>query len=168
MNKLYIKYVGEKIKGYPHYNVPRQLELKAQEIVLKELALKDMGQLRDKFEGQAYYDKKFKIVFGASVAYQYFEKPLPSFEFISSNSDLLTISHKNQKYEIIVSETGLLPDFSTKKVKHPVVIVFSHSSTKGCIAGIAPKSILLDKTNYVFQGLRGKFFKGFSQLKMLK
>lgn len=50
----------EFLKQLPHFNivkVPKYINSKIQECALNHLKLKDMGQLRDRMEGQMYYDK---------------------------------------------------------------------------------------------------------------
>ena len=48
------------IEGLQVFNIPSKIKSDAQEITFSHLDMKNMGQVRDRFEGQSYYDKIYQ------------------------------------------------------------------------------------------------------------
>lgn len=65
MNKLFIN----KLPFFNKVVIPKYIELKIQNIALKHLKLPDMGKLKDRMEGQLYYDK-LKVDLSAEFAFE--------------------------------------------------------------------------------------------------
>jgi hypothetical protein len=59
-----IRILFNQVSHFRRISVPKYLEAKIQEIALLHLELPDMGRLRDRLEGQLYYDRLKKNVFG--------------------------------------------------------------------------------------------------------
>lgn len=120
---------------------PRYLESKIQSVALHHLDLKDMGKLRDSFEGQAYFDR----IRLALIAEYSFEKILR----IEFNWDIRKKKQfKRLSYEIEEMKFLLVPFSSNHhpliplKTEIPLVLCYLKPDNNCYVSGLVPSEIL--------------------------
>ena len=127
--------------------VPRYLELQIQTIALKHLGLPHMGQLKDRMEGQLYYDK-LKIDLLAEYA---FEKIIGMKEF-----DWVKRENKNykRKHYSIEGKSLQIITFIEKELPkqnqiscNNVVFAYVNPDNRVYISGLFTKKVLSDLIN---------------------
>jgi len=119
MHLSIIKYID----SFKLIKTPRFIDLKIQECALKHLELKDMGQLRDRLDGQFYYDSLRRDI----IAEYAFEKVIgvKSFDWQKRASK----DYVRKQYEIgrvpitiLTFQATELPRIPSANIKHAVVI----------------------------------------------
>lgn len=67
--KVFLKYVGEFLRTYPQIKLNRGDEILIRDETMKQLGLTNLNQMRDRYEGQAFFDKSM-MNFGGLIAIQ--------------------------------------------------------------------------------------------------
>lgn len=124
-----------------------------------------MGSLRDKFEGQAFLNKKLEIIssYFAVLDVIGVKRPEVDNSLLALNLDEVVINRK--QYQISVTEFGSLPKFKKTVFDRPVIFVFKKSLSSYSVAGVATKEVLNLKDNYLVSGSQNNYFMGFEKLK---
>ena len=103
---LFINNCFPYIESYPIFNLTSTLKSQTEEIVLSHLGLKTMGQVRDQYEGQRYYDKIYRKLITFHCLEKMCGKPVLSHFMIKTNKSVnLDRVHVNGIY---VSVTDFL------------------------------------------------------------
>lgn len=136
------KKVLKNINLFKLVKVPRHLESQIQKCALKHLELKDMGQLRDRMEGQAYYDRLKNDILSEYA----FETLIGITKFDWKKREVK--GYKRNLYyvnstplRLIVFSGNELPKISTKDINNSV-FVYVNPELRVYISGIAKKSDL--------------------------
>ena len=159
----FFKYVGDKLLNYPTISLSKSIELKITELVIKKLNLRDIGQLRDRFEGQAYLDNQILKISSYIALLKFFNKNVPEIN-INHLKDELYIIYQKKKYEIIPTSTNTLPSLDINKVKNPAIVVIQKGSQNYSVAGFISLDMLSNNDNFRKKGLRESEFIGFNNL----
>ena len=69
--KLFFKHIGEYMRLYPQVRVTRTNQVLIQNSVMKHLGLTNLNHMRDRYEGQAFFDKTMKNVGGLCSLQKY-------------------------------------------------------------------------------------------------
>ena len=137
----------EQLSYFKPVSIPRYIARNIQDCALQHLNLKDMGQLRDRMEGQLYYDKLKNDIL-AEFAFEGF-LGLNKFDW-----DKRKLKGYKRKYYVIDDCKLNLIVFSS--ISFPVVnlnhtglciFVYINSDSKVYISGLANKSKLTSETN---------------------
>ena len=59
--RTFLKYVGEYLNKYPQIRLRRNDEIVIREESIKYFGFNNVNQLRDRYEGQAFFDKTLKL-----------------------------------------------------------------------------------------------------------
>ena len=133
----YIKYASKHVNNLIGVSLPLKNKRKIQEIAVKHLKLKDVNQLRDKYDGQSYLDKLQIKIASLYVIEKEFGIELINFDFIENNKnfDFTLISIDNEKYRVIPFFFGTLPIFDIT-IKDKVILCAIRSDfTRGVYCG---------------------------------
>lgn len=119
MNKLILNQLAH----FKRVNVPKYIESKIQSTALTHLELNDMGKLRDRMEGQSYYNKLRTDI----VAEFAFENIIGIRNFDWEKRSLKNYKRKkyffeNKELNIVAFENDNLPKISTDHVKNCVFV----------------------------------------------
>lgn len=137
----------EILKQLPYFkriNIPKYIEARLQETALKHLKLPDMGKLRDRMEGQLYYDKLKTDVFAEYA----FEKLIGIKKFDWQKRD--NKDYQRKKYNLNGKVLTLVtfiednfPKLSSLNVENSVFVYVNTDNTV-FVSGIATKSKILE------------------------
>lgn len=136
------KEILSKLNFFQRINVPKYIEPKIQKIALTHLNLTDMGKLRDRFEGQLYYDKlKTDLIAEFS-----FEKLLGYKNFDWSIREVKNYKRKqysfdNKELTIVTITKSRLPKINLDKLKN-TVFIYVNVDNRIYVSGVATKTRL--------------------------
>lgn len=168
MNNLYYKVLGEKIVDCPQIKVSSATDNQIKDCVVEVVGVRDLGQLRDKFEGQAFLDDKLFKLQAYNACLNYLGKPLPkiSKDYIENFKPI--IRSENEILVMVPFRVETLPNMRIMEYKQPRIFVLHKGGFMYSIMGIASLDVLNNKSNYTnidSSGLTGDFI-GFDKLKL--
>ena len=143
MHKAFIN----QIHFFKRVSVPRYIELQIQAIALKHLCLPDMGKLKDRMDGQLYYDK-LKIDLLAEYA---FEKIIGLKEFDWVKRENKNYIRKHYSFEgkplqiVTFIEKDLPKEYQISC--NNVVFAYVNIDNRVYISGLFTKKVLRDLIN---------------------
>lgn len=159
----------EKISDFPQINISKANDPLIQNCVLKISGLRDMGQLRDRYEGEAFYlNTLFKTyTYLASLEYLNIKKPKIDADFIEKLKPL--VPFKDDIAVIMPFRFGSLPVLKIMEYKKPRIFVLQKTLHSYAICGVADLNVLNDVNNYVInQNSDLGEFKAFDKLLQIK
>jgi hypothetical protein len=134
------------IKFFMPISIPRILDSDVQQCAIEHLNVRDIGQLRDKYEGQRYYEKLRMDIFSEYA----FEKALEFGDFDwdyrkNKYYSRCTYDFNNNKVNLIHFTSDSLPlvDFN---IIQNAVFVYIKPDYKVYLSGVATKKILIENT----------------------
>ena len=138
MNRLLI----DKLSYFKKVIVPKYIEIEIQSVALKHLKLPDMGKLKDRMEGQLYYDN-LKIDLMAEYS---FEKAIGLKHFDWSRREKKSYKRKiynfgDKSLQIETFQGDFLPRINQIAASN-IVFVYVNPDNRVYISGIAKKNII--------------------------
>jgi hypothetical protein len=161
---LFIKYLAPLIREFPQVTLSRRLELDIQNHCMRVLGVKDMGELRDRFEGQKYLDNALYKASSYFACANFIGQADISLEKALDSNDL-TFQIDGCSYGMLVFNFGELPLISI--TESPLILVLKKDVKTFSICGIATKEVLDDEKNYTIEKGK-KYFIGFQNLSEIK
>lgn len=161
----FLTIVGPYIIGFKRINIRTSYESKIQQRVLDILKLKDMGQLRDKYEGERYYTLLFEQIIGIIAVEQFLNIKIIDIENIKTDFDP-TLTLWGVKIDIIISRFGEFPIIDSNP-KRPSLVLLNKDDKTVYICGFASVEILSNhqRVNKSIVSNKGKsYFIGFNHL----
>jgi hypothetical protein len=168
----FLKYTGEYLSTYPQIRLTTTEEFAIRDSVLKFLGLSNLNELRDRYEGQAFWDKTLKQ-YGALITCQKYLS-LPRSEIDKLNLKDLTsqIQRKNAIYDVKVFDFGTLPELEFDTIQNPIIFVIQKDKSTFSICGFGEKHIILENlinsSSETATSINLKHFIGFNKLKPIR
>jgi len=130
--------------------IPSRLYSTAQEITLSHFGLKTMGQLRDAYEGQVYFNKILKRLISAyCIEKMVGTNPIDSYMLKVNRSTNITQCHVNSKYFTIVEFIyGELPAINRSCSTDILIFCISKDYKKAWFFGKLQASELESDSNF--------------------
>jgi hypothetical protein len=166
----FLKIVLDHKKNFIPVKVSQAFIKKVQGAVLEMLNLKDLNQLRDKYEGVAFYNKVYTFLFGMQALETHLGIPLINWKKVMRKDFSADFSLAEFDVKISVFKMGELPVIESGNTA-PVVFVLQKNDTTGWICGLALVEDLNDKANQkLYVSSKGESgeqasFIGFDKLK---
>ncbi|MHA7841958.1 MAG: hypothetical protein ACX93I_01475 [Winogradskyella sp.] len=164
----FLKYTGELLRKYPQVRLTFNEEQAIRNTVLGVLGLSNINQLRDRYEGQAFWDKTLKNYGGLVACQKHLGIDVTSIENINIKDFKPQIKGKDSIYDIKVFDFGELPDLELKTIKNPIVFVIQKDKSTFSICGFGGKQLILDNlvnsSNETVKSVNLKKFIGFKEL----
>lgn len=140
MNKLILK----QLTYFNRINVPKYIEAKIQMTALNHLDLSDMGKLRDRMEGQSYYNKLKTDIFAEFA----FESIIGIRNFDWEKRSIKSFKRKkyifeNKKLNIILFENENFPKINTEHIDN-YIFAYVNMDNRVLLSGLATKSYIID------------------------
>lgn len=167
--KLFLKYIGEFLRLYPQIKFTRNEEILIRDSAVKHLGLTNLNQLRDRYEGQAFFEKTMMNVGGLISIQKYLNLPIVDFTKIDLSDFLPKIELNGEMFDIHVFEFGSLPLININNIKRPVFFVIKKDQVTFTICGLASKDVI--KNNLIATSIEksstvtNMSFIGFKHLK---
>jgi len=137
------------IKQVKHFNrivIPKSIEPLIQECAIKHLGVRDIGKLRDKYEGQRYFDILRKDIISEFAFEKYLN--LGKFDWkkrIAKNYLRRIYTFNDESIELINFTINSYPRFDPSKIKN-TVFVYIKPDYRVYISGLATKQLILKKS----------------------
>ena len=151
-----------RIAHFQSVKIPRYIIGKIQDCALKHLNVKDMGKLRDRMEGQTYYERLMNDI----IAEYAFENiiGLPNFDWekrMVKSYKRKVYSFGNEQLNLINFCDNALPRFEKNEVDNGV-FVFVNPDSKVLVSGLATRAELSAYARDKMKGMAE--FSNFEQL----
>jgi hypothetical protein len=118
------------------------------EIILKEQKLKNLNELRDKFEGVAYYETTHKKMAGVIALEKLFRIKFINWEIIKPKTYKPIIEILGKEYFVITTDFGTMPNIP-KENKLPIILTVAKEEKVIWIIGLLPQNKLSDSSNFL-------------------
>ncbi|WP_370002307.1 hypothetical protein [Winogradskyella sp.] len=143
-------------------------EFAIRDSVLSFLGLNNINQLRDRYEGQAFWDKTLKNYGGLVACQKHLGIEVTTINELNIKDFKPQIIGKDSVYDIKVFDFGQLPDLELKSVKNPIIFVIQKDKSTFSICGYGSKQLILDNlvdsSNETVNSVNLKKFIGFKAL----
>ena len=140
MNKLILK----QLTYFNRINVPKYIEAKIQMTALNHLDLSDMGKLRDRMEGQSYYNKLKTDIFAEFA----FESIIGIRNFDWEKRSVKSFKRKkyifeNKELNIILFEDENFPKINTEHISN-YIFAYVNMDNRVLLSRLATKSYIIE------------------------
>lgn len=170
--KLFLKHIGEHLRLYPQVRFTRNDEILIRNSVMSHLGLTNINQLRDRFEGQAFFEKTMKNIGGLLAVQKYLKTDLIDFTRADLTDFQPSIELNDEKFDINVFDFGTLPLIDVKDLKNPTYFIIQKNSITFLLCGYATTDVIKDHLieTSVVKSSTIKFmnFTGFKYLKEIE
>jgi hypothetical protein len=148
---LFVEKCLPEIDNYISFNIPSSIKANAQEITQSHLNLPTMGQVRDRFEGQKYYDRIYRKLIVFYCLEKMVGKPIISKFIIKANKSAnLNHTHIKGKYVAIVDFLfGELPLIDTNFSSSTLIFCLKEGYKQAYFCGSLSKKELDIKSNFI-------------------
>jgi len=129
-------------------NIPSRLKYKAQELAINHLNLKDIGELRDRFEGQAYLDKLTLSIMSLYVLEKTVNRKFLNLDNFKNKRNFSNeyVDIVDDKFKLFTFFLGEVPIKSGTDVNPLIVIGISPDLRFGSVYGYIKDYCLTDKS----------------------
>ena len=162
----YLLKIGSKLKSYPFFRFSRYQIKDIDKLILSHLNLTDLGKLRDRFEGQSFYDKKTKLILGYLSVCKHLKIEPIDIKEIDLNLFVPYITFNGIRHKILISDFGEFPVLE-KYSPEPFIFVIARSNLEFSIVGYCDEKSLKDSSNFKDLNSQNKIFKSIESLKQL-
>lgn len=162
----FYRYVGEKLIRYPKVSLSISLEKAVQQLAIEKLNVRDIGKLRDRFEGQAFLDNHLLKIGAYMAVLKFLSIKLPKISSDLLNLDM-NVNFESKKLLIVACKAGNLPIIKESDLDKSVIIVIQSKPMNFSIAGIAPRELLVSKEGLKPAGIAKFNFSAFDKLEPL-
>ena len=131
--------------------------LKIQDCVMNALGLKNLNELRDKFEGVAFIDRFSLKISGVMALEKKLKKELIDWEKVNPKNYIPKIVVSGKEIDVVMSEYGEFPVIE-KSNKRPAIITVRKDKKDIWICGFADAKTLNENQDIKF--LKGEMMKG--------
>jgi len=121
--KEFFKYVGEFLRTYPQVRINRTEEIWIRDEVMKHLGLTNINQMRDRYEGQAFFDKTLMNFGGLITLQKHLKLPITDVTKIDLGGFQPKLEINNKVIDVLVFEFGTLPLIDINQIKNTTFFV---------------------------------------------
>ena len=143
----YLSKIGCKLKSFPFIRYSRYQIKDIDKLILSHLNLSDMGKLRDRFEGQSYYDKKSRIILAYLGVCKHLDITPLDVNELDLNLFVPYVTYNNIRFKIIISDFGEFPIIE-KQAPEPFIFVIARSNLEFSIVGYCTEKELKNSKNF--------------------
>lgn len=140
--KLFLKHIGEFLREYPQIKFTRNDEILIRDSAVKHLGLTNLNELRDRYEGQAFFEKTMMNVGGLIAIQKHLNLPTVDFTQIDLSDFQPTIELNGELIDIHVFEFGSLPLINIDNIKKSVFFIIKKDRLTFTICGLASKDVI--------------------------
>ncbi|WP_299397696.1 hypothetical protein [uncultured Gelidibacter sp.] len=144
---LFLKYIGEFLRIYPQIRLTRNDEISIRNSAMSHLGLYNINQLRDRYEGQAFFEKTMMNVGGLISIQKYLNLPVVDFTEINLSDFQPKIKLNDELIDIHVFEFGTLPLINIDDINRPIFFVIKKDKTTFTICGVASTEVIKENLN---------------------
>lgn len=170
--KLFFKYIGENLRLYPQVRFSKTDEVLIRNSAMSHLGLTNLNQMRDRYEGQVFFEKTMKNIGGLMALQKHLNRELIDSDKVNLGDFQPYIKLDGKKVNINVFDFGSLPIIKIKDIKNPVFFIIQKDSLTFLLCGLATKEVIKNNLieSSVVQSSTDKYmdFIGFKFLEQIK
>ena len=140
--KEFLKYIGEYLRTYPQIRFNRNDEILIRDESMKHLGLRNLNQLRDRFEGQAFFDKTLMNIGGLMAIQKHLNLPLIDIKKTDLGGFQPKLIKDNKVIDVLVFEFGTLPLIDVNKINNSIFFVIQKDRTTFNLCGLADINVI--------------------------
>lgn len=140
--KLFLSYAGEFLRRYPLIKFSKTEEISIRDSAMKHLGLTNVNQMRDRYEGQAFFDKTWKNIGGLLAIQKHLEMNLSDISKINLGDFQPTIEIQDVVYNINVFPFGELPLIRVEDNDNPVYFIIQKDRLTFQLCGYASREVI--------------------------
>ena len=140
--KLFFKYIGEYLRLYPQIRFSKTDEVLIRNSAMNHLGLTNLNQMRDRYEGQAFFEKTMKNIGGLMSLQKHLNLELVDLDRVNLGDFQPYIKLDGKKVNINVFDFGNLPLIKIKDIKNPVFFIIQKDSLTFLLCGLATKDVV--------------------------
>ena len=140
--KLFFKYIGEYLRLYPQVRFAKTDEVLIRNSAMSHLGLTNLNQMRDRYEGQAFFEKTMKNIGGLMALQKHLNRELIDLDKADLGNFQPYIMLDGIKVNINVFDFGTLPMIKIKDIKNPVFFIIQKDNLTFLLCGLATKDVL--------------------------
>jgi len=140
--KLFFKYIGEYLRLYPQIRFSKTDEVLIRSSAMKHLGLTNLNQMRDRYEGQTFFEKTMKNIGGLMSLQKHLNLDLIDLDKVNLGDFQPHIKLDGKIVNINVFDFGNLPLIKIKDIKNPVFFVIQKDSLTFLLCGLATKDVI--------------------------
>ena len=140
--KLFFKYIGEYLRSYPQIRFSKTDEVLIRNSAMNHLGLTNLNQMRDRYEGQAFFEKTMKNIGGLMSLQKHLNLELIDLDKVNLGDFQPYIKLDGKKVNINVFDFGNLPLIKKKDIKNPVFFIIQKDSLTFLLCGLATKDVI--------------------------
>jgi hypothetical protein len=133
---------NNQIVHLPQYKMTNIDIIRVKEACVDILDVKDLGELRDRFEGQKYLDNKILIIGSYLATMEFLRKPKPLLNKDSIKKIRSTVDWNGKPFDIITCKYLEYPKLTIEQRKAPKVFIMQISENKYCFLGVGTNEIM--------------------------
>lgn len=170
--KLFFKYIGENLRLYKQIRFSKNDEILIRNSAMNHLGLTNLNQMRDRYEGQAFFEKTMKNVGGLLALQKFLKTDLIDFNKVNLTDFQPFIEIDGKKIDIIVFDFGTLPLVKVNDIKNPIYFIIQKDSLTFLLCGYATIDIVNENliSTSIVKSSTEKYmsFIGFKYLKKIQ
>lgn len=145
--KLFFKYIGEHLRLYPQVRFTKNDEILIRNSAMNHLGLTNLNQMRDRFEGQAFFEKTMKNIGGLMALQKHLNIELIDLDKANLTDFQPYIKLNGKKILVNVFDFGTLPLIKINEIKNPTFFIIQKDNLTFLLCGLA--SIEVIKNNLI-------------------
>lgn len=170
--KDFIKYAVSHIMAQEHVSISTNMRITIEKEALIHLNVKNMGELRDRYEGQVYLDKLIPSVLSLVIIGSILKEKLVDLNQIPKKiEDLSICEFKGEKFQVISTIFGHLPIVQGNLNIPLIVCSIRPDYASGCVCGVLKDFDIEDRKLFLSDSgvvrKASKRFIGFKHLEPL-
>ena len=140
--KLFFKYLGENLVLYPQVRFTKNNEILIRNSAMTHLGLTNLNQMRDRYEGQAFFEKTMKNIGGMMALQKYLNIELIDLDKTNLTNFKPHIKLDNKIIIINVFDFGTLPLINIDEIENPTYFVIQKDNLTFLLCGLATKEVI--------------------------
>jgi len=140
--KLFFKYIGEYLRLYPQVRFTKTDEILIRNSAMSHLGLTNLNQMRDRYEGQAFFEKTMKNIGGLMALQKHLNRELIDLDKADLGDFQPYIKLDGKKVNINVFDFGTLPLIKINEIKNPIYFIMQKDSLTFLLCGFASKQVI--------------------------
>lgn len=140
--KLFFKYMGEHLRLYPQVRFTKNDEILIRNSAMNHLGLTNINQMRDRHEGQAFFEKIMKNVGGLMALQKHLNIELINLDKVNLSNFRPYIKLNGKKILVNVFDFGTLPLTKLNEINNPSFFIIQKDNLTFLLCGLASKEVI--------------------------
>ena len=140
--KVFLKYVGEFLRTYPQIRLSRGDEVLIRDETMQQLGLTNLNQMRDRYEGQAFFDKTMMNVGGLISIQKHLNLPVEDITKLDFSGFQPKLKINDEIIDVFVFEFGTLPLIDIDEINNKTFFVIQKDRITYNLCGFATTNVI--------------------------